>query len=84
VPLLDRKKRNWGQPAEDLVCAATIAATMAGLPMNIIALPDVALTGSTANAAATLPSVVHVPYAFAATDCTIGSLECCTVALKVV
>jgi hypothetical protein len=59
--LLDRKKRKWDQPAEDLVSAAATAAAVAGLPlMNISALPGVAPPGS---AAATLLSVVPVPYA---------------------
>jgi hypothetical protein len=54
--LLDRKKRKWDQPAEDLVSAAATAAAVAGLPlMNISALPG--------SAAATLPSVVPAPYA---------------------
>ncbi|TVU47938.1 hypothetical protein EJB05_07556 [Eragrostis curvula] len=60
----ERKKRKWDQPAEDLVSAAAAAAAVAGLPlMNIGVLPDVALSSSAANAAATLPTAVPVPYA---------------------
>ena len=58
-----RKKRKWDQPAEDLVSAAVKAAAVAGIPvMNFGALPGVALPGVTAYGAATLPSVVPVPY----------------------
>lgn len=58
-----RKKRKWDQPAEDLVSAAVKAAAVAGMPvMNFGALPGVALPGVTAYGAATLPSVVPVPY----------------------
>ncbi|XP_066383869.1 protein RIK-like [Miscanthus floridulus] len=54
----ERKKRKWDQPAEDLVSAAVKAAAVAGIPvMNFGALP-----GVTAYGAATLPSVVPVPY----------------------
>nr|AGT17016.1 hypothetical protein SHCRBa_059_B13_F_20 [Saccharum hybrid cultivar R570] len=59
----ERKKRKWDQPAEDLVSAAVKAAAVAGMPvMNFGALPGVALPGVTAYGAATLPSVVPVPY----------------------
>ncbi|KAL6649479.1 hypothetical protein ACP70R_013703 [Stipagrostis hirtigluma subsp. patula] len=60
----ERKKRKWDQPAEDVVSAAATAAAVAGLPlMNIGVLPGVGLPGTAAFAAATLPSVVPVPYA---------------------
>ncbi|KAK8446470.1 hypothetical protein SEVIR_9G495200v4 [Setaria viridis] len=59
----ERKKRKWDQPAEDLVSAAVKAAAVSGMPViNIGALPGVALPGVTAYGAATLPSVVPVPY----------------------
>lgn len=61
--LLCRKKRKWDQPAEDLVSAAVKAAAVSGMPViNIGALPGVTLPGVTAYGAATLPSVVPVPY----------------------
>jgi hypothetical protein len=60
---LFRKKRKWDQPAEDLVSAAVTAAAVSGMPvMNFGALPGVVLPGVTAYGAATLPSVVPVPY----------------------
>ncbi|ONL95052.1 Protein RIK [Zea mays] len=59
----ERKKRKWDQPAEDLVSAAVTAAAVSGMPvMNFGALPGVVLPGVTAYGAATLPSVVPVPY----------------------
>ncbi|CAN6285190.1 unnamed protein product [Urochloa humidicola] len=59
----ERKKRKWDQPAEDLVSAAAAAAAVSGMPViNIGALPGVALPGVTPYVAATLPSVVPVPY----------------------
>ncbi|CAN6307535.1 unnamed protein product [Urochloa humidicola] len=59
----ERKKRKWDQPAEDLVSAAAAAAAVSGMPLiNIGALPGVALPGVTTYGAATLPTVVPVPY----------------------